>query len=139
MDLILTRKEFRTDGIFSELTQLDGTPVARTLEHAYISPQGHPYAKIPNGTFKCIRGQHRLHNMTHDFTTFEITGVRGHKNLLFHQGNYNRDSEGCILLGTAISSTLGHDQMIVHSKIAFSLFMSLQDGVDEFMLTVREE
>src|SRR4051812_34647731 len=98
MNLKLVRKEFRQDGIFSELYDEQDNLIAHTLEHAYLlggkgpGEEGYTYIpKIPNGTFTCQRGPHRLHGMDHDFETFEITGVEGHDNLLFHWGNYNKD------------------------------------------------
>lgn len=138
MDLTLTRKEYRPDGIFSDLRKNDtGDLVAVTLEHAYADPHDSEYLpKIPSGTYTCVRGQHRLHNMTQDFTTFEITGVAGHSNLLFHRGNYNSNSEGCVLLGQFKTLTSDGNQMITNSKQTFNDFMSLQAGVDTFTLTV---
>jgi hypothetical protein len=133
MDLILTRTSYEQDGIFSELTQEDGTLIAYTLEHSYDNEP-----KIPNGSFVCVRGQHRLNGMTEDFTTFEITGVEGHSNLLFHWGNYNKDSEGCVLLGEKIVHDSNEsNSMITNSRATFAKFMELQEGIDSFLLTVK--
>ena len=129
-DFTLTRKQFRSDGIFSELCDKNGNIVAQTLEHSYDN-----LPKIPNGTFKCVRGPHRLHNMTEDFITFEITGVEGHENLLFHWGNYNKDSEGCVLLGAA-DAMVGDIEMVTSSQATFKAFMASLEGVNEFTLTV---
>ncbi len=126
----LTRNEFRDDGIFSTLCDKDGNIVAKTLEHSY-----NRLPKIPNGTWKCVRGLHRLHNMTQDFETFEITGIAGHKDLLFHWGNYNKDSEGCVLLGAATAMS-GSMEMVTSSKVTFAKFMASLDDVMEFVLTV---
>lgn len=132
MNLSLTRKEFRSDGIFSELHSEMGEFIAVTLEHSYDNQP-----KIPVGTYTCRRGLHRLHGMTEDFETFEIVGVEGHTNLLFHWGNFNKDSEGCVLLGSEIGKN-GDDgaQMILHSRDTFKKFMRIQDGINEFKLTV---
>lgn len=139
MDLILTRKDRRPDGIFSELRNQTGELLAVTLEHAYPSPfpEGSGWApKIPNGTYTCRRGQHRLHGMTEDFSTFEITGVAGHQNLLFHWGNYNKDSEGCVLVGKALAQA-GASEMITNSRATFAELMELQAGLEHFTLTVQ--
>jgi len=135
MDLLLTRKECRPDGIFSTLTTIDGGKVAETLEHAYPDAAGFS-PKIPNGVFKCVRGMHRLHGMAADFETFEITGVAGHSNLLFHWGNYNKDSEGCILLGASTAFESSGDKMVTNSKTTFAKFLEMQKDIDSFMLTV---
>lgn len=131
MNLQLIRKESKASGIYSELLHDDGSRMLVTLEHAYAQPDGSFLPKIIPGTFACRRGMHRLHGMDHDFETFEITGVPGHINLLFHWGNFNKDSEGCVLVGEGE----GVD-MITASRVAFKAFMDAQAGVDEFTLTV---
>ncbi len=74
---------------------------------------------------------HRLHGMTEDFETFEIRGVPGHTGILFHWGNYNQDSDGCVLLGSARNG-----DMIVNSREEFANFMELQKGINNFELVV---
>ncbi len=140
MDLTLTRKEYRPDGIFSTLTGDEGQTIAHTLEHSYATGPALVNAfgwapKIPNGTYTCRRSMHRLHGMDHDFETFEITGVEGHQNLLFHWGNYNGDSEGCVLTGQS-EAVVGGVHMVTASKATFAALMALQDGLETFQLTV---
>lgn len=143
MNLTLTRKQYRSDGIFSDLLTDEGPVLlAQTLEHAYKfggedGSRGFGFdAKIPKGKFQCIRSLHRLHGMDHDFETFEVTGIEGHEGLLFHWGNFNKDSEGCILVGERIVRSEDQTQMITNSRQAFERFMRLQEKVEEFMLTV---
>ena len=126
----LTRKRLRPDGIFSELADQNGKLIAHTLEHSYDN-----LPKITNGVWKCIRGPHRLHGMTEDFITFEITGIVGHVDLLFHFGNYNKDSEGCVLIGENVV-TYNDIEMITNSRATFAKFMEALDGVDTFELKV---
>lgn len=133
MDLNLTRKHSSADGIFSELRDLDENLIAITLEHAYPA-KGVWFPKIPKGEFTCVRGIHRLKHMVHDFTTFEVLGVPGHTNLLFHVGNYNFDSDGCILVGEDTGWKHSH-YWIKNSLAAFTRFMSLQTE-DQFNLKV---
>lgn len=134
MNLILKRLQARPDGIFSDLRTERGDLVGQTLEHSYNGPEWQ--AKIPDGVFKCVRGEHKLHGMSETFTTFEITGVEGHENLLFHWGNFNKDSEGCILVGRSISRAPDQTQMVTDSRDSFERFMRLQENVNEFTLTV---
>ena len=131
MNLTLRRDEYRADGIFSTLFDDLGNPIDRTLEHSYDNEP-----KIPPGTYTCVRGPHRLHGMTEDFSTFEVTGVEGHEGILFHWGNFNRDSEGCILVGQSKTTQSDNSEMITGSRLAFASLMALQAGVDEFTLTV---
>ena len=129
----LIRKEAREDGIFGELWGEDAKdPLCVTLEHSY---DGVP--KLPPGEYTCVRGPHRLHSMTQDFETFEITGVPGHTNILFHWGNYNSDSDGCVLLGRSLGRAGAGYQMITSSRKAFATFMAATAGVDSFTLEVK--
>ncbi len=131
MDLTLVRKEKNEFGIFGLIPELEVV----TLEHAYKALWGSCIyrPKIEEGIYHCIRGLHRLARMIHDFETFEII-VPGHTDILFHVGNINNDSEGCVLLGTSNYK----DEEITGSKIAFDLFMRAQIGIDSFKLTVDD-
>lgn len=138
MDLTLERLQFRPDGIFGELRDDSDGLVAVTLEHSYRALTGEWLAKIPEGFFTCVRGEHHLHGMKNPFTTFEVTGVAGHAGLLFHWGNLNRDSEGCILLGDQVSAGAGAQgtEMILNSRVTFKKFMELQARISSFQLMV---
>lgn len=130
MTLTLKRALETVNGIFSDLLLEDGTTFCETLEHAYPIA-GNFMPKIPNGTYTCVRGWHRLSHMISSFETFEITGVEGHTNILFHVGNFNDDSEGCVLLGAAIQNGA-----LTESRNTFLKFMTLLQGVDTFSLVV---
>ena len=136
MNLTLQRNNYRADGIFSSCSDESGLPVMVTLEHAYEDGSGGFDPKIPPGQYICTRGPHRLNGMTEDFETFEINGVEGHEGLLFHWGNYNRDSEGCILVGKSDAMAGDGTDMITSSRVEFADFMALQSGLDRFVLTV---
>ena len=130
MNLVLKRTDSTEDGIFGVLTPIDSDAViVYTLEHAYNGPEWQP--KIPNGVWICKRGMHTLEHHPEPFETFEILGVPGHTNLLFHVGNFNQDSEGCVLLGNSRSLNA-----VIGSRGAFAHFMDLQKGCDYFTLTV---
>lgn len=135
MDLTLTRTEFRPDGIFGFLHTENGFKVACTLEHAYlVGAEWHP--KVPPGKYVCARGPHRLAGMKDKFETFEIMGVPGHTGILFHAGNWNDDSSGCVLVGRDVRK-LGNVQMITDSRLTFAAFMKLQGSAKTFGLTVE--
>lgn len=139
MNVFLHRTQFREDGIFGTLFDELDNEIAMTLEHAYPrsdvrGPEFTP--KIPPGNYDCIRGNHYLHGMDAAFSTFEVTGVEGHSNLLFHWGNFNNDSEGCILLGENIAEVGQRPQMVTNSRKTFQKFMDLQDGIFLFTLTI---
>lgn len=125
MDLILTRKHFRDDGIFGELTGYGFH--AYTLEHSY---NGKP--KVLIGKYSCVRGIHKL-KYGNSFEAFMLVGVPGHTGILIHKGNYNHDSDGCILIGNGLDLS---QNMITDSKIAFDKFNEIQKDKDSFTLTV---
>lgn len=143
MNLILTRTLFRQDGIFGTLTDESGKEIAATLEHAYDegnSDESTWLPKTPIGTYTCKRGPHRLHGMVDYFSTYEVQNVPEHTNILFHWGNYNSDSDGCILLGRRIVANPDKmsDLMITSSKNTFNKFIDLQRETDTFTLTIKE-
>lgn len=135
MDLTLIRKEKIKDGIFGVIPELELV----TLEHAYLiqGTIGIYEPKIPQGTYVCEKGIHKLAHMNHPFETYEIISVPDHTHILFHIGNYNADSEGCILVGTAIQPNL-FPTRIMGSRIGFDLFLKAQEGVDSFKLIVQD-
>lgn len=132
MNLTLIRTDKKESGIYGKLLNPSSSIIAVTLEHAYPVDTGWE-PKIPIGGYSCVRGQHQLHSMAAPFETFEITKVPGHTNCLIHMGNFDRQSEGCVLVGKAILS-----DMITHSLDTFNAFMALQDGINEFNLTIQD-
>jgi hypothetical protein len=80
--------------------------------------------------------------------TFEISGVPGRSHILFHEGNTEENTEGCVLLGTAFGALPvkdeddpNHPQVlkwgVTSSKAARARFMTLLEGVDSFPVTIR--
>lgn len=114
-------------GIFSTLTIAGKT--FYTLEHAYPKEKSFSPKIEGLGEYQCKRGPHTLHSGP--IETFEVLGVQGHSGILFHVGNFNKDSEGCILVGLSKS-----DKQINESTKAFAEFMELLKGVNEFTLEV---
>ena len=150
MDLVLKRRSdgYREDGIFSDLCRADtGESIAVSIEHAFpagIDGSDRPLwgAIIQPGTYTCVRGQHHLASMADGvtFETFEVTGVEGHSGLVFHKGNVDADTKGCVCLGLAfIAAPVSplHVDMVLNSARAFDKFLSLQIGYNSFTLTVK--
>ena len=136
---LLSTTFYRADGVFSELRQED-TLFCEALEHSYNQPDGTWLPKLPRGaTYRCVRGMHTLerYNKGDPFETFEITGVPGHTGILFHPGNLNSHSNGCVLLGMKREVTSDNTWIITSSRDAFALFMTANTGVDSFDLEVQ--
>lgn len=138
--MILTRIDKLASGIFGNLCSLDGEFLVQTLEHSYPNAWGTAFLpKIPAGVYTCVRGLHQLkatplHPNPKPFATFEITNVPGHTDILFHSGNFNGDTEGCVLLGL---KRLGSFE-ILESKLAFEAFMKNREGIQTFQLEVDQ-
>jgi len=140
MDMTLQRFEQGPNGIFSNLLDDQGRKVDVTVTHAYVSDAGWQ-PKVPPGRYLCVRGTHSLDGV-HHFDTFEITGVEGHKGILFHQGNVEEESKGCELIGGHVGTLLTHgteEEAVLDSAEAFKYFMRLQGDATEFWLTVTED
>lgn len=142
MDLVLRRLHYRVDGIFSALEDDSGFQRFISLEHAYAHTDGSYHPIVRAGVYTCQRGPHRLHGMTNDFETFEIQGVAGHTGILFHWGNWNDDSQGCVCVGRTFQLLanprhgMKMEKMVTNSRETFSSFMGLQKEVNSFQLTV---
>lgn len=134
MDLTLTRKYYLEAGVFGVLSDTTGDLYV-TLEHGYAQDDGTIKPKLPSGTYTCQLGSHQLHSMHHTFQTYEVMNVPGHSGILFHMGNYNADSDGCILVGKEMTPA-GEPTLITNSIFTLAQLLALQGGVDTFQLTV---
>lgn len=137
MSLKLIRKKYLSCGIFGELIFEKNNFNLITLEHSYpVLAEGEintsSFApKLPIGTYLCIRGKHQLDHSKVPFETFEVTKVPNHSGILFHVGNWNKNSDGCILVGL-----FPGPDCILRSHDAFEFLMLYMKGVDSFNLTV---
>ena len=132
-DFSLVRVAVRFDGAFGVLLER-GLPFAVTLERTYGEPGGAPQiVKIPAGTYHCERTRFQRGG----YETFEVTGVAGHSRLLFHRGNVEGDSEGCILVGQCFGTIQGAGAVML-SQLAFTDFMKRCAGRLNFSLEVRQ-
>lgn len=87
---------------------------------------------IPAGTYECKRVLSPKFGVT-----FEVTNVPGRSAILFHKGNIDDDSHGCILVGESFNPVLGKPG-ISDSGHAFAEFLSLLKMANSFPLVVRE-
>jgi hypothetical protein len=135
-DLELVRVAVAPDGCFGVLL-IDGIPAGPvTLERTYplaeSRPGGPQFVKIPAGRYRCERTTFYRGG----YESYEVTGVLGHSRLLFHQGNDEGDTEGCILVGSRFG-WLGSRPAVLDSRNGFSEFMRLAHGRSGFDLLVR--
>jgi Family of unknown function (DUF5675) len=144
MNFTLQRQASAKDGCFGTLTNDSGFECV-TLEHAYpvsfYSPNSTYEPKVVAGTYTCVLHQpNRLPYVTYELQNvpdFQGQPVSG---ILIHIGNFNKDSDGCILLGKMIQSigdgTLS--RMVASSSPTFKKFMAILNNELEFTLTIKD-
>lgn len=133
MDLTLTRKQFRPDGVFGELHDSNGDGFSCvTLEHAYDDGDGGWISKIPDGIYTC---QRRL-SPKFKYDVFQILKVPNCTFIEIHAGSLDENSEGCVLVGDKLFM-LNEAQIILNSRLTFQKLMKMQSGLKTFQLTVE--
>lgn len=141
--LIRNPQMARPDGIFGEMLDENGNEICVTLEHSWSDGKGGLWVpKLATGTYDCELGSHQLKGMAEPFQTFQIMNVPNFLGLpvngiLFHPGNFDDDSEGCVLLGQDYALEADKfTEMITASRATFQKFMALQAGISRFTLAV---
>ncbi|MBI5233529.1 MAG: hypothetical protein HY880_04170 [Deltaproteobacteria bacterium] len=126
--MILKRIAENKDGTFGVL--LDGdVPFAVTLERQWRENQ-REISCIPEGSYTCKRVLSPRFG-----ETFEITGIIGRTNILFHKGNTSDDTHGCILVAESFA-TLNNKTSIADSAGGFGEFMARSKGADGFAISI---
>lgn len=69
--------------------------------------------------------------------TFKIMYVPGRDNVLFHAGNFDEYTQGCIFLAQYFGKLKGN-RAILNSGETFKRFMAIMKGIKFFHLTIRE-
>lgn len=121
MTFSLEREPSTPDGMFGRLA-LDGVFFCWTLEPAADRDE-HP--AIPAGTYRVIISESARFGRRLP----AILGVPGRSGVRIHPGNFDQDTEGCVLLGTS-----RHGAMLENSRAACQMFQSRL----EFMLARGE-
>ena len=91
---------------------------------------------IPAGTYE-VRRMPPEANPKHG-ECFEVQKVPGRTDILFHSGNDENDSEGCILVGMGFRSLRGQRRGITGSLLAYARFMQFLSATDTFTLTIAD-
>ena len=104
-------------------------PFCLTLERTWLDNRKGESC-IPKGRYICKR------IISPKFgETFEVTNVQGRSEILFHKGNIEDDTHGCIVLGEQYEPVLDHYGVAASGK-AFSEFMARLVGEEEFELLI---
>jgi hypothetical protein len=116
------------DGTFGVLID-EIIPFCLTVERPWLNNQT-GISCIPADTYIC----RRINSPTHG-NTFEVTNVPGRSAILFHKGNIDDDSHGCVVVGEQYGYLNGKVAVLA-SGPAFDEFQRRLEGIDEFELTI---
>ena len=123
----IAENEYGTFGVL-----LDGDlPFALTLERRWVDNE-YAVSCIPAGKYVCRRV-----DSPHFGDTFEVTSVPGRSHILFHKGNIDDDSHGCILVGEEFDPVL-NSYGIKASGDGYGEFMQRLRGYETFNLKIVE-
>ena len=106
-------------------------PFAVTLERPWLDNKKGESC-IPAGDYYCKRVDSPTFG-----NTFEVAGVPGRSAILFHKGNLEDDTHGCILVGESFNPILGRPG-IAASKEGFAEFLKITSMTNHFMLQIVE-
>ena len=107
----------------------DNIPFVVTLENPWKDNQ-EDISCIPLGLYLCKR-----HISPRFGEVFRVTDVKDRTHILFHWGNLEKDTHGCILIGESFDP-LNNIPGILSSKKGFREFMSRLEGQDDFWLDI---
>jgi hypothetical protein len=117
-------------GTFGAL-MFQNIPFAVTLERQRLNNQSR-ISCIPAGNYACRRV-----NSPKFGDTFEVTHVTNRSHILFHKGNLDDDSYGCILVAEEFGK-LGNESGVKNSAAGYGEFMAILAGDDTFNLTIKD-
>lgn len=127
--LTLIRIAYTKDGTFGTLLD-EGIPFALTIEREWEDNK-EDISCIPTGEYLCRRVQSPKFG-----DTFEITDVENRTHILFHWGNTEDDTEGCVCVGEQFESYKGK-AAVLSSKKGFKEFKQRTSGLNSFMLIIK--
>ncbi len=124
--LKLIRVSTMENGTFGVL--LDGAmPFAVTLEPPWVDNQKN-ISCIPKGEYQC-----ESVNTERFGYTFMVKDVPNRTGILFHKGNYEDDTAGCILVGEQFEN-----DGVLASRAGYREFMARLSGCHNFTLEIVE-
>ncbi len=126
--MILKRVE-HTDKCTRGVLLHDDKIIAVTLENPWKDNTPN-ISCVPIEIYECRRTQSPRFG-----ETFEVANVDGRTHILFHLGNVEAQTRGCILLGEKFGDLNG-EPAVLNSKATMAKLMEIMEGVDLFSLNV---
>lgn len=131
MELKLKRVSENDDATFGVLIN-GNIPFAVTLEPAWEDNKK-GISCIPSGPYNCKRVKSPKFG-----DTFEILDVVERTHILFHKGNSERNTQGCVLIAEEFGRLNGKAAVLASGR-GFTEFMSILKEVDEFDLIIEDD
>jgi hypothetical protein len=114
---------------------LEWEPICVTMEPPWKNNKKNESC-IPPGAYECFR-RVAMANLTAGLPdTFEIDNVPGRDGILFHVGNFPVQTQGCVMLGLAFSTSLPAVPMITDSRLAFGRFWKSTNKENQINLLI---
>ena len=96
----------------------DGVPFALTLEPPDLGNK--PFIScIPAGLYIC-----KYISSPRFGATYQIMDVPERSHILFHKGNFTKDTSGCVLVGEQFEAVGKHESAVVSSGKGFNEFIN---------------
>ena len=139
----LIRIAYTEHGTFGVLLDNE-VPFTLTLERPWMNNKpsvgDKPGSCIPVGTYRVLRCRNSPDYGYKDSPkfgdTFQVFNVPGRTTILFHKGNLDDDTRGCILVGEQFD-LIGARPGIAASAKGFQEFLQHTAGVNEFQLVIK--
>ena len=132
MNFVLKRltkdSEIPTFGVLFHEGQI---PFALTLERPWRNNE-HGVSCIPPGVYACKRVDSPKFG-----NTFQVLNVLNRDEILFHKGNIQEDSHGCILIGEQFGS-LKDEPAVKAAAEGFKELLDITIAVDAFTLEIKD-
>ena len=133
MILTLTRWSTGKDGTFGTLDGIPGfnTPLATCERPVDKNINGIACIPTPKTTYPCDYdiSPRLTAKAGHPVKKYHVRNVPGNPGILFHGGNFDDQSLGCILLGKQMSiDQATGEKMIIHSQEAVKEFETAMGG-----------
>jgi len=110
---------------------IDGEVFCCTLE-PYSRGNQKSISNIPAQQYTCVLTKSPSYGWT-----FEVKDVARRSAVLFHKGNFAKNTKGCILLAEKFGKIRG-DRAVLNSGETFAKFMRILSDITMFKLTITE-
>ena len=126
MQRLILKRKYREGEATLGIITLDGKEICRTLENPWVDNQVN-ISCIPEGKYLCQTDD------TGKFQWWKVLGVEGRSGVEIHQGNRERDTQGCIIIGKKWGF-IANELAVFTSRVTLEKLKQILD--DEFELEI---